>query len=137
MSQNAARRLRPYLFHGFKRSQSPRLCRSFAGSKVVSQQSKASKDVTHDYEKRLDQLEAYKSRDQWYPRISANAQAGRVSVADFRKEYEHLEKDQTESDLRTVIGMSAQDEAHASIAHSHVRRQSEISPHRRLQARLP
>lgn len=137
MSQNAVRRLRPYLFHGFKRSQGISLRRTFIPSNVVcQQQAKAAKDVTHDYEKRLGQLEAYKPKEEWHPRLSAESQPGKVSVRDFQQEYGSLEKDETDSDVRTVIGMWHWHCERSYIAHSCARRQSTISPHRRVQAGL-
>lgn len=138
MSQNAVRRLRPYLFHGFKRSQGGPLRRTFITSRVAcQQQAKAARDVTHDYEKRLAQLEAYKPRDEWHPRLSAAVRPGKISVRDFRQEYGSLEKDQMDDSVRTVIGMSEQDMAMAYIAYACVCRQSTSSSHSRLQASLP
>lgn len=62
------RRLRPYLFNGFKRSHflHPNRALSSTSQCLVKQ---PQLDVTHDYEKRVSQLEARKSRTEWYPRI--------------------------------------------------------------------
>jgi len=137
MPYDVVRRLRPYLFHGFRRSQGAALKRTFVSSPVVSQQAKTVKDVSHDSEKRLAQLEAYKSRDAWHPRLPAESHVGKMSVQVFQQEYGSLEKDQTDSSVQTVLGRSEQDTVMAYIAHSRVRRQSTISPRRRLQASLP
>jgi hypothetical protein len=83
MSHRAARCLRPYLFHSFKRSQCAAYTRNFTCSTIASS-IKAPKDVTNDYEKRVAQLEAYKPRDEWYPRVT---QAERMPVDVFQKEY--------------------------------------------------
>lgn len=62
------RRLRPYLFNGFKRSQ--RVCptRSFAAFPSLYA-SEGRNDATHDYEKRVSQLKAHKSLSECYPRL--------------------------------------------------------------------
>ena len=101
MSHRAARCLRPYLFHSFKRSQCAAYTRNFTCSTIASS-IKAAKDVTNDYEKRVAQLEAYKPRDEWYPRIT---QAERMPVDVFQKEYAQMVNDETRDDTRTMIGM--------------------------------
>ena len=101
MSQRAARCLRPYLFHSFKRSQCATYTRNFTCSTIASS-IKAPKDVTNDYEKRIAQLEAYKPRDDWYPRIT---QVERMPVDVFQQEYAQLGNDETRDDTRTMIGM--------------------------------
>lgn len=100
MSHRAARCLRPYLFHGFKRSQSLATSRAFTSSTIVSS-IQTPKDVTHDYEKRLAQLDAYKPRDEWYPRIS---NVERMPVEVFQRDYAQLANDETRDNTRTIIG---------------------------------
>lgn len=100
MSHRAARCVRPYLFHGFKRSQWLATSRAFTSSTIVSS-NQTPKDVTHDYEKRIAQLDAYKPRDEWYPRIST---AERTPVEVFHNDYAHLVNDETRDDSRTIIG---------------------------------
>jgi hypothetical protein len=101
MSHRAARCLRPYLFHSFKRSQCAAYTRNFTCSTIASS-IKAPKDVTNDYEKRVAQLEAYKPRDEWYPRVT---QAERMPVDVFQKEYAQLVNDETRDDTtHTMIG---------------------------------
>ena len=64
MSQHVVRRLRPYLFHGFRRVNATR---TFAQVPCIRQEK--SREVTHDYEKRVAQLEAHKPLSECYPRI--------------------------------------------------------------------
>lgn len=103
MSHRAARCLRPYLFHSFKRSQCVAHTRAFTCSTIASQ-IKPSKDVTHDYEKRLAQLDAYKPRDDWYPRLPSHAQAERTPVDLFQQEFAQLANDETRDERKTVTG---------------------------------
>jgi lysyl-tRNA synthetase class 2 len=100
MSHRAVRCLRPYLFHGFKRSQCAAYTRNFTCSTIASS-IKAPKDVTNDYEKRLAQLEAQKPRDDWYPRLN---QAERTPVGVFQQEFAHLVNDETRDETRVMIG---------------------------------
>lgn len=133
MSHRAARCLRPYLFHGFKRSQSLATSRAFTSSTIVSS-IQTPKDVTHDYEKRLAQLDAYKPRDEWYPRIS---NIERTPVEVFQRDYAQLANDETRDDTRTIIG--------TLLPHNYVDkapvadrkgRQSAIRPNCWIQARI-
>ncbi|PIA89315.1 Lysine--tRNA ligase, cytoplasmic [Cercospora beticola] len=62
------RRLRPHLFHGFQRLHSVSATRAISSSAHnLAKQSQP--DVTHDYQKRVAQLEARRPRAEWYPRI--------------------------------------------------------------------
>ena len=97
MSHRAARCLRPYLFHSFKRSQ----CATYTRNFTIASSIKAPKDITNDYEKRVAQLEAYRPRDDWYPRVT---QAERTPVGVFQQEYAQLVNDETRDDTRTMIG---------------------------------
>ena len=137
MSQNVARRLRPYLFHGFKQSQAVVLRRTFVSSHAVLQKATAAKDVTHDYEKRLVQLDAYKPPAEWHPRLSREIQPAKTSVKEFRRDHGSLAEDETANDIQTVIGTSAKDSVMEYIAHSRQRRQSTIRPYRRLETGVP
>jgi lysyl-tRNA synthetase class 2 len=103
MSHRAARCLRPYLFHSFKRSQCVAHTRAFTSPTIVSS-IKAPKDITNDYERRLAQLDAYKPRDDWYPRIATHAQVERTPVDVFQHEYAQLVNDETRDDTRVIIG---------------------------------
>ncbi|KAI5367468.1 Class II Aminoacyl-tRNA synthetase/Biotinyl protein ligase (BPL) and lipoyl protein ligase (LPL) [Septoria linicola] len=68
------RRLRPYLFNGFKRSHFHFPTRALSSSvQCLAKQSQP--DVTHDFEKRIAQLESRRSRTEWYPRIGDVAPA--------------------------------------------------------------
>lgn len=66
------RRLRPHLFTRFKRASciptTATSSRTFA-SQPSLHVDKRSKDVTHDYEKRIAQLEAHKPLSECYPRL--------------------------------------------------------------------
>jgi lysyl-tRNA synthetase class 2 len=96
--------MRPYLFHSFKRSHRAVSTRTFTRS-TIAYQDKASKDVTHDYEKRLAQLDTYKPRDDWYPRLATSTLAERIPVAQFEQQYEQLAGDETRDEFRTITGM--------------------------------
>jgi lysyl-tRNA synthetase class 2 len=103
MSHRTVRCTRPYLFHSFRRSHCAVSTRTFTRS-TIAYKDKASKDVTHDYEKRLAQLDAYKPRDDWYPRLATSAQPERIPVAMFEQQYEQLAGDETRDELRTITG---------------------------------
>lgn len=60
---------RPYLFNGFKRSPVVHSTRALSLTSPCLAKQPKQHDVTHDYEKRVAQLEARKSRAEWYPRI--------------------------------------------------------------------
>ena len=68
MSQQVVRRLRPYLFHGFRRNVT-RNMRTFAQATYFLQQEQKVREVTHDYEKRLAQLEGHRALAQCWPRL--------------------------------------------------------------------
>jgi predicted DNA-binding protein YlxM (UPF0122 family) len=103
MSHRTVRCMRPYLFHSFKRSYCAISARTFSRSAIASQD-KAPKDFTHDYEKRLAQLDDYKPRDDWYPRLATSAQVERIPVAKFEHQYEQLAGDETRDEFRTITG---------------------------------
>jgi len=103
MTHHTVRCMRLYLFHSFKRSHCAVPTRAFTRS-TIAFQDKTSKDVTHDYEKRLAQLDAYKPRDDWYPRLVTSVQAERIPVARFEQQYEHLAGDETRDEIRTITG---------------------------------
>lgn len=103
MSLHTARCMRPYLFYGFKRSHCAVPTRTFTRS-TIALQNTASKDLTHDHEKRLAQLDAYKPRDDWYPRLATSAHAERIPVAKFEQQYGQLVGDETRDETRTIIG---------------------------------
>lgn len=67
------RRLRPYLFTSFKKRSSCSSTNAVATRAFASQPSlrveRKSKDVTHDFEKRVAQLEGYKQLSECYPRL--------------------------------------------------------------------
>ncbi|GIZ42663.1 hypothetical protein CKM354_000592200 [Cercospora kikuchii] len=62
------RRLRPYLFHAFQRAHPISATRTISSSAPHLAKQPQS-DVTHDYQKRVAQLEARKPKAEWYPRI--------------------------------------------------------------------
>ncbi|KJY02496.1 lysyl-trna synthetase like protein [Zymoseptoria brevis] len=63
------RRFRPHLFIGFRRSQCPSIARRFSSLPSLCIEGKRS-ESTHDYEKRVAQLETYIPLSQCYPRLS-------------------------------------------------------------------
>lgn len=102
MSQNGIfRRLRPHLFtryHILKRASNTR---SFASSASCNSE----RDVTQDYKKRVAQLEAQRSSEEWYPRLE-NAADARWPIAKFNEELHFIEPDETldDEDTFTVAG---------------------------------
>ena len=91
MSSNVARRLRPQLFHGFKRLQ---LQRTFACVPALRKQDET-KSVTHDYGKRIAELEARRPLSECYPRLNKSNGEELVPLDKFRKDWTHLKSDAT------------------------------------------
>jgi hypothetical protein len=96
MSINVARRLRPHLFHGFKRSQP---LRSLSRTALLADV-KDGKSVTNDYEKRVKQLEAYKPLAECYPRLPSGpfdpqAPLLQIDLQEFRRCYHRIEPGDT------------------------------------------
>ncbi|KAM0719966.1 hypothetical protein Q7P37_004101 [Cladosporium fusiforme] len=105
MSHPAARRLRPYLFHSFKQVQCTASTRAFTRCSIASQKNNASKETTNDRAKRLAQLDAYRPRDEWYPRLDVhrnNAEPARIEK--FHRIYAGLIKDETRKERRMITG---------------------------------
>ncbi|RMY69949.1 hypothetical protein D0863_06101 [Hortaea werneckii] len=67
MSRHLIQCPRPYLFHGFRRVNASR---AFSQAPHFRQIEK-SRDVTHDYEKRVAQLQAQRPLEECYPRLSS------------------------------------------------------------------
>jgi hypothetical protein len=136
MSHRAARCVRPYLFHNFKHSQCAALRRPFTSSSTIASSIKAPKDASNDYERRLAQLDGYKPRDEWYPRIATHGQAERTSVKVFQHEYAELANDETRDDSKTIIGTKLP--SHVGKAHVADRqgRQGAIRPNCWIKARV-
>lgn len=65
MSRHLIQCPRPYLFHGFRRVNTPR---AFSQATRFRQAGR-SRDVTHDYEKRVAQLQAQRPLEECYPRL--------------------------------------------------------------------
>lgn len=104
MSQNVSfRRFRPHLFTRFHALQRTVPRRTFTCT--ITQHS--NRDVTNDYKKRVAQLEAYKTSDEWYPRLESGHDA-RWPIQKYRKELDFLENDDTldDGDTFTIAGMA-------------------------------
>jgi hypothetical protein len=108
MSQNVhIRRLRPYLFTSFRRFQ-PTCHRSFHASNVIrsAQESEPTqyegRKVTHDYERRVSQLESVSPAEQWYPRID-QSRDGQARIEQFRHKFYRLHNGETEKDVTVTI----------------------------------
>ena len=105
MSQPALRRLRPYLFTGFKRSTSHTSRRALSQAfPVASEQSEREK--TNDYKNRVAQLtQARGQLSECYPRLAVGLEQ-RTSIEDFRTRYDGLKADGTdEKTMVTVAGI--------------------------------
>ncbi|KAK5121135.1 hypothetical protein LTR85_005619 [Meristemomyces frigidus] len=90
MSQHVVRRLRPYLFHGFRSVQA---ARTFAQTGYL-QQEKKDREVTHDYEKRVAQLEVQKPLQDCYPRLANGFQWERKPIEEVSYLSNALEADE-------------------------------------------
>ncbi|KAF7192827.1 Lysine--tRNA ligase, mitochondrial [Pseudocercospora fuligena] len=89
-----SRRLRLYLFHNFRRVQCQYNARAFGASTLRTDRQRH--EVTHDYEKRVAQLETHKQPSEWYPRISQsrkNLRVGKNELQNFGKRLQNGETD--------------------------------------------
>lgn len=108
MSQHVVRRLRPHLFHAFRRSQTTR---AFLHTPIIQDAPKG-RDVTRDYQKRVAQLEAQKSLSRCYPRLSKDFGRQRRPIGVIRKACEPLQPEETApvveaGDHTTIAGRQA------------------------------
>ncbi|KAF2766203.1 class II aaRS and biotin synthetase [Teratosphaeria nubilosa] len=104
MAQPIPRRLRPYLFHGFRSSQHAPARRTFFAAHVQCQRSEKAGTATHDYEKRVGQLQADKPVRECYPRLPERFAETRQPLAKFRKLHETMVAGQTVDEVVTVVG---------------------------------
>lgn len=97
-----ARRLRPFLSARFHQLQCPRTTRFLA---VPSRSSarKSEKDITHDYEKRVNQLEAYAPVSKWYPRYQQTDGSRITQKSMFEAEHGHLQTGETAEATKVVL----------------------------------
>ena len=113
MAATVARRLRPHLFTGFRRGPCTKSFSSIAhqnGQEVVAPKHKAAsksvekeQNVTHDYEKRVAQLQAHHSLEECYPRLPTEfSQTTLSSINTARAASSDLQPDQTRSDGEPV-----------------------------------
>ncbi|EME46151.1 hypothetical protein DOTSEDRAFT_70224 [Dothistroma septosporum NZE10] len=94
------RRYRPYLFTSFRRVQCSRPARTFTSSSCAR-----GHDVTHDYEKRVAQLQANRTLAECYPRLSEEVSWRRIDRRSLQHEYGHLKPDETYPDtLEPLVG---------------------------------
>lgn len=95
MSPNAVRRLRPHLFTACRQ----RTSRAFSRAPYLHAEAR---DVTHDYEKRVAELEAQRPLSEWYPRLP---RASYVSVRKVLDGCNALEAGETDDgEAKTVTG---------------------------------
>lgn len=108
MSQHhhVVRKLRPYLFHGFRSVHCASRVFSSASAVRSRQERDARKEVTHDYEKRVEQLSAARGGDlsKCYPRLPERFAVKRRDLASFRGTYDGLGTGQTSNEPVTVVG---------------------------------
>ncbi|KAK4503841.1 hypothetical protein PRZ48_004756 [Zasmidium cellare] len=90
------RRFRLYLFSGFKRSQYLP-ARAFT-SQPYLRVKESQLDVTHDYEKRVAQLQTHRPLSECYPRLEERDVRDSAGKKAFESQYEHLQIDQTVAD---------------------------------------
>ncbi|EMC98567.1 hypothetical protein BAUCODRAFT_128939 [Baudoinia panamericana UAMH 10762] len=87
MSACVIRRLRPYLFHGFERSQG----RAFScGAWLRDDSDSGRRSASHDYVKRVSQLQSFKKLEECYPRLPFGFPESRVPISDFRSRYDGM-----------------------------------------------
>lgn len=116
MSQQAARRLRPYLFTGFRRArvgQSKRVLSQTA----CRQDGAPGRDVTHDYAKRVAQIETQRPLETWYPRLPASIAESRSSLSVVRRRAVSLKRGETEDSIPIIVtGIKASHHSRLSMA---------------------
>ncbi|KAK5134612.1 hypothetical protein LTR08_006268 [Meristemomyces frigidus] len=100
MSQQVVRRLRPCLFHGFKRIHG---VRQLAQLSCVLQQEKRGREATHDLEKRVAQLEAQKGLENCWPRLPGGLLAERKSIAVVKSQSEKLDAGETDTGSKLLF----------------------------------
>ena len=101
MSQPVSRRLRPYLFFGFNRI-ATRNARTFVNAPCLLHQEQKGREVTHDYEKRVAQLEGHKPLAECWPRLPL--QGNRSAVESVKALCEELVPGETSiSDPPTTV----------------------------------
>lgn len=98
----SVRCLRPWLSPRFQCLQRVQARRSFT-AQIICRASASLKDVTHDYEKRVKQLEARAPASEWYPRLPASIAEKRVDLASFAEKWDHLEPGTTAEGERLVL----------------------------------
>ena len=103
MSNYVVRRLRPYLFSGFLRAQAAQPSRALSQT-CYRQDGGFIRDVTHDYEKRVAQLEAQTPLHVWYPRLPSNFAETRTSLGSAKSRAINIEKGGTEDSHIIVAG---------------------------------
>ncbi|GAB7364658.1 hypothetical protein MBLNU230_g5460t1 [Neophaeotheca triangularis] len=106
MSKDVPRVLRPWLFTRHRLLHHT-TSRAFSSCNSRDQSNGPQKNVTHDYEKRVKQLEASRPLENCYPRIGAtrSSNAEVLAMKDFDERYGRLEAGQTvDSRLVTVAG---------------------------------
>lgn len=106
MSKDLSRAVRPWLF---TRHRVLQIGRAFSSHSGRAQNRGPQKSVTHDYEKRVKQLETSKPLEQCYPRMgpTRSPDAEVLGMSDFEQRYGRLEAGQTvDSRLVTIAGMN-------------------------------
>jgi lysyl-tRNA synthetase class 2 len=113
MSQNVfIRRIRPYLFTSYRRVHpTPTTHRVLSTTTVIkSTQENAApqqeeRKVTHDYERRVSQLQSISPPGQWYPRIHQSRDT-QTRIMQFKRKHQYLQDGETNEDITvTVTGM--------------------------------
>ena len=111
MSQNTVRRLRPYLFTAFERVQCQSTRRVFSCS-GVSYKEKLDKDHTHDYDKRVAQLEKTRgSLAECYHRMPSYVEQHLDYIQFIRKKHKDLKRGET--DKKTTVTVAGKHEWNA------------------------
>jgi lysyl-tRNA synthetase class 2 len=97
------RRLRPFLSKRFQCIHQPlNLARPLSTTPTLCAQS-TTRDATHDFEKRLAQLDSGIARSEWYPRLPATITSSQIGKDSLETRYADLAPDQTNEEQELVF----------------------------------
>jgi len=130
MSQHVVRRLRPHLFTRYQRVH---CSRAFSHAGFLRADGGDGRDVTHDYEKRVAQLEAQRPLAECYPRLIADHSSRKWTIIKALEAAAKLEPDKVSARRAPFVVAGMCSDAEYKITESNCLRQSAVGPHSRLQ----
>jgi lysyl-tRNA synthetase class 2 len=100
------RRLRPFLSKRFQCIHQPlNLARPLSRKSALNAQNNT-RDATHDFEKRIAQLDSSIARSEWYPRLPAIGASKRIGRDTLEAQFADLAPDQTSEEQEFVVAGS-------------------------------